>query len=72
MNLDDLATFSKIDTHHMHDQIGSLPDQLETAWALGGVLDYGGAGDQVSLLGLHGGRCVPDFAGWIWDQIKAG
>ena len=35
MNLDDLATFSKIDTHDMLAHIDSLPDQLESAWSLG-------------------------------------
>lgn len=35
MNLDDLAYFSKVDIQHMHDQINSLPDQLEKAWSLG-------------------------------------
>ena len=35
MNLNDTASFAKIDPHNMLDEIDSLPDQLLEAWALG-------------------------------------
>ncbi len=36
MNLDDLAYFKKIDASNMLAEIDGLPDQLQTAWDLGG------------------------------------
>lgn len=38
MNLNDITSFSNIDSQHMLAHIDSLPDQLASAWELGGRL----------------------------------
>lgn len=41
MNLDDLASFKELDSQDMLAEIDGLPDQLQTAWELGGRLPLG-------------------------------
>jgi glucose/mannose-6-phosphate isomerase len=63
MNLDDVATFSELDSYNMLAQIDSLPDQLETAYRLGQRLplpDMPGL-KAVYLAGMGGSAIAADL-----------
>ncbi len=69
MNLDDPASFSKLDTLDMLGQIDGLPDQLQAAWELGLTLPDPWVGDkpstrsirQVVLSGMGGTGIAADL-----------
>lgn len=63
MNLDDYSSFSTIDSQDMISQINNLPDQLETAWKLGGQLslpDWNDI-DRVVVTGMGGSAISADL-----------
>jgi glucose/mannose-6-phosphate isomerase len=59
MNLDDFASFIKLDPHNMLGEIDSLPRQLQSAWELGGQLPLlDGEGITRILISGMGGSAI--------------
>jgi glucose/mannose-6-phosphate isomerase len=65
MNLDDSTSFNNLDTLNMLGEIDNLPDQLQSAWELGQILDIGHASSatysRVVISGMGGSAIGADL-----------